>query len=269
MPANPLSFHVTDAYRDQLEQLHATAEAVALAAWRRLDPADLDGTYPIQAVAANLAALQLQTARASRSYLTAFLTSELGSPTEASPAGSSASIGRSRDGRLLGEAFYSPLIAVKATLKAGGGSERALRDGFNRLKLMAGLELDRVADLSLLTAIDQDERFDGWQRAVRGTCGMCLGAATGPDGGLRFPRHPSCRCVSEGIVRGVPNRYPRPTGAEIFDAMDDAEQDAALGPKAAEAVRNGLPLSSLIESSPQKVGDDFAYQGAVPKDTGG
>lgn len=265
MPANPLSFHVTDAYRAQIEGLHQTADAVALAVWNRIDLTDLDGSYSVGALAANLAALQLQTARASRGYLTAFLTSELGSPNEVPPEGSSASIGLSRDGRLLAEAFYSPLIAVKATLKAGGDSGRALDDGLKRLKLMAGLELDHVADLTLLTAIDRDERFDGWQRAVRGTCGMCLGAATGPDGGLRFPRHPNCKCVSEPRVSGIRHIFKRPTGAEIFDAMTEAEQDASIGPKAAEAVRAGLPLSSLIASSPQAVGEDFAYQGAVPQ----
>jgi hypothetical protein len=43
----------------------------------------------------------------------------------------------------------------------------------------------------------------------------------------------------------------RETGTEIFNAKSPAEQDAMLGPKAAEAVRAGeIGLDQLVERSP-------------------
>jgi hypothetical protein len=38
-------------------------------------------------------------------------------------------------------------------------------------------------------------------------------------------------------LRGEAN--PRPTGKELFDSYTEAEQDAMLGPKVAQAVREG------------------------------
>jgi hypothetical protein len=61
--------------------------------------------------------------------------------------------------------------------------------------------------------------------------------------------------------------YPRPTGAEIFSAKSPPEQDAMLGPKAAEAVRAGeVGLEELVERSPLATQDDYITQKPLPQE---
>jgi hypothetical protein len=61
---------------------------------------------------------------------------------------------------------------------------------------------------------------------------------------------------------------PRPTGQEIFDAKSPAEQDAMLGPKAAEAVRTGeVSLDQLVgESHLDSDQDDWITQKPLPQE---
>jgi hypothetical protein len=59
----------------------------------------------------------------------------------------------------------------------------------------------------------------------------------------------------------------RPTGTEIFNAKSPAEQDAMLGPKAAEAVRAGeVGLDQLVERSPLATQDDYITQKPLPQE---
>jgi hypothetical protein len=59
----------------------------------------------------------------------------------------------------------------------------------------------------------------------------------------------------------------RPTGTEIFNAKSPAEQDAMLGPKAAEAVRAGdVGLDELVERSPLATQDDYITQKPLPQE---
>jgi hypothetical protein len=59
----------------------------------------------------------------------------------------------------------------------------------------------------------------------------------------------------------------RPTGAEIFNAKSPAEQDAMLGPKAAEAVRAGeVGLEELVERSPLDTAPDYITQKPLPQE---
>jgi hypothetical protein len=59
-------------------------------------------------------------------------------------------------------------------------------------------------------------------------------------------------------------RAPRATGPEIFARMTRAEQDQALGPAAAEAVRDArwrpVAWPDLIHTDPMTVGPDWISQ---------
>lgn len=78
------------------------------------------------------------------------------------------------------------------TLSVATNLPDPLREGASRAARMVGVDFDHAHRTALLAAIDADERIDGWQRALRGTCGACAGIATGPSGGLRFEVHPGC-----------------------------------------------------------------------------
>jgi hypothetical protein len=60
----------------------------------------------------------------------------------------------------------------------------------------------------------------------------------------------------------------RLTGSEIFDSKSPAEQDAMLGPKAAEAVRAGdVSLDELVQRSPLDSDQpDYITQKPLPQE---
>lgn len=263
MPSNRLSFRVTDAYRDALAETVETVAAATRILWARMprEQPDLEGEHArlLEALLPRVLAAQIRAIELASGYLSSFLSSETGERTTVET--SNDRVGFARDGRPLPEAMRSPLAATLGALKGGQSLDVALRAGERRGVLIAGLAVDEAAQHALLVGIDTNDRFAGWQRAVRGTCGACLGSATGASRGLRFAKHPGCKCVSEPIVAGVRDRYPRPTGAALFAAMTDAQQDQAVGPTVADALRAGdVTLAELVGTSPQQLGDDFLTQ---------
>ena len=269
MAASRTSLALTDVYRDQLQQTKQTLEAQCRSFWpltasvpdRR--GVDLDKGYEafLTRMVPALAAAQGQAVRLSYGYLSAFLTSELGGPAEAITS-QREYVGVSRDGHALRDALRGPVITVKLELRQGRDLARAMQRGLTRALRILGMEFDHAARRSLQDAIVADPRVTGYRRAVRGTCAACLATASGTfDGNVHFPVHPSCQCVTEPVVRNVKDRFPRPTGEQIFAAKTAAEQDAAIGKQAAEAVRTGLvTLTALVEVQRQAAADDIQTQ---------
>lgn len=267
VPASPLSFAVTDAYRATVRTHRDATQAVCRSLWSRIavptpDGVDLDAGYDLflTTMVPSLVAAQQRAVNASSGYLTAFLTSELNSPTVADTG--DAQVGVSRDGRPVRDALMGPKWGVLRELKRGRDLADALRIGLNRAVRLVGMEVDSAARQSLQAGLIADDRIVGYQRAVQGTCGACLGAASGKfDPGDDFLVHPGCECYPEPVVKGVRDRNPRPTGALIFAAMTTAQQDEALGPTAAEAVRSGaIDLGELVKRARQKTTQPFITQ---------
>jgi len=267
VPASERSFAVTDAYRERWESVKAAAQSLARSNWARLDPVDLDASYSAwqTTMVATVRAAQAQSVTASNAYLGAILVSELGEEVEAVRSPLSDYVGRSRDGRALADALAPPLITVKVAIGAGKGITTALREGQTRALRTIGLEVDHAARRSLQDALIGDPRVEGYVRAVRGTCGACLAVAGRSfDAQVHFPVHPGCACIAEPLIAGVFNRFPRPTGPELFAAMDESEQDEAVGPAAAELIRSGaISLEDLAGTSPQKTTEPFITQRPV------
>lgn len=260
MPATRLALSLTNAYRFRLAHTQELLAAQIRMAWARLDTNDLDGSHAIWSRSAQslTTAAQTEMVKLSHGYLTAFLTAELGEPTAAvSPTGNY--IGNYRDGGPL--PMTGSLVAVKSALVQGQPLERALAAGLRRALLVTSQATDHAGTQSLMDAIHADDRIHGWERSVRGTCGACLGAAVGHQFGLMFPKHPGCRCVASPVVRGVQNTFKILTGAAIFAAKTEQEQDDAVGPEVAAAVRAGdIELSDLVGHSQQKRGADYLTQ---------
>jgi hypothetical protein len=87
--------------------------------------------------------------------------------------------------------------------------------------------------------------------------------------------HPRTAREVARVEAGLPRGYSdpslrditRPTGTEIFNAKSPAEQDAMLGPKAAEAVRAGeVGLDELVERSPLDTAPDYITQKPLPQE---
>lgn len=258
MPAHQQSLRVTEAYRERMVGIRDAARRAALGAWRQVDFEALDGSFPADLVAAAVSGLQQQAVRASAGYVGAYVSSERASRAPAPPIDPAPYVGRTRDGQELVDALRLPLITVKAAIAERKPDPMDL--GRVRLLRLVGLATDAAARGALSDLIQADDRLIGWRRAVRGTCGACLGAATGrpADPGESMDIHPGCQCVSEPIVVGAPDRIRRPSGASLFAAMTAVAQDQLLGPEKAELVRTGAAdLADLVDHSPMKHEDDY------------
>lgn len=247
MAHNRRSLSLTESYRQRLFALRDQLEGAASTTWPSIE--ELGGSeWPVRMAAATERA-QISAVRFTMGYLTAYASSELGARQRVR-IDSATFAGRSSDGQPLRDSYRSPLIGVLAALKDGKASEEALAMGLVAGRRLVGMNFDAAHRKALLETIDVDERFDGWTRVLRGTCGACAGAAAGINHSLYFPVHPGCQCVSEPAMRGLVNRFPRPTGVEIFNEKSHSEQDEMLGPEAAEAVRSGaVALSDLVGHS--------------------
>ena len=200
--------------------------------------------------------------RLTSAYLTAFVASETGKPTRNLTIDTRAYSGSTADGQPLAEGMRSPLIGYFTALKNGKTVEEATRIGIDRAKRQVGMNYDAAHRTALMETIASSDLFDGWTRAVRGTCGACAAKAGGHTDGLLFQAHPGCQCVAEPSVIGVSSRYARPTGTEIFHSKTREEQDAMVGPEAAEKLRAGeITLADLAgESHLDSEADDFLTQ---------
>lgn len=250
MSQNPRSLLLTKTYRLRLDALRDRLQLRAKETWRTIETFDGSNWTPDMAVLVERG--QIEALRITAGYLSAFLSLELGKSSKGPAIDSRSKAGLSVDGRPLTESLESPRIGVLWRLKEGSDPSEALKYGLDRALRQVGMDFDHAHRSALLEAIDEDERFSGWQRATAGTCGACLAVASHVHHGLWFPVHPGCHCVSEPVVSGVEDRHPRPTGPQIFEAKSESEKQAAVGPKAAALLAVGaIELSELASYEDQ------------------
>ena len=272
MPASQSSLSLTETYRRKAAQISNRLVATAQLAWLEMMPADLDRERWVAITTVRTAQAQRQQVRLAGAYLSSFVLTETGS-RQPIRLDSAPYVNVSRDGRSLQDQLRSPLIAVRQALQEGAAFLEALHVGHERVRVAVGTNVDAAGRSAISDALVREDVFVGWQRALAGTCGACAGAAVGRQGvGLPFKVHPGCRCVQEPLVRGAPNRFPRPTGQQLFDGLTARQQDEMLGPKAATAVRDGIiALQDLVKEPSGRAAEeaDWIHQGPVTDDPGG
>lgn len=267
MPANERSLRITDAYRARLITLSDRMGAYTAQQWRTVTLDDLDRSH-----AAWLAALVPALEQAQRAgtlltaaYLAAFVASELGQATpDVRQPDPNRAFGAA-DGQPLDVPLGKTLIGVKAALKAGKSPAEALAEQQHRAERLAVSATMAAPRRVLAEEIASDSRIVGWRRVTRGGCGACLAlAAQGYTDTEPLKVHDHCHCTAEPVIRDVEQMARRQTGPELFAAMSAAQQDQALGPAAAQAVREGrVAWPDLIATSPMKVGPDQITQAPV------
>jgi hypothetical protein len=256
MPANQKSLRLVDAYRSRLLALSDRVETTARELWPRIE--DLDGTTWPEQMASVVTRAQTEGVRLTAGYLAAYLRSESGRGTV--PAIDSARYaGVSRDGRPLAEALRSPIIGVLSSLKQGDSPDKALALGLVRARRSVAFEAVQTPREALLDAIEEHPRVEGFQRQVAGTCGACMALSGEPN----MEVHPGCQCLPVPKVVGVKEAIAIPTGTDLFRSLTKPEQDRAVGPEAAELVREGAPLKDFVKHNAQEERDDFITQRPV------
>lgn len=244
MAASQRSLRLTDSYRRQLIALGAGVEAQARELWPRIE--DFDTSQWPDQMAAVVARAQTRAVRLTSGYLGAYLRSETGRRGTALAIDSRLYAGISRDGRPLVEALRSPFIAVLGALADHRPPEDALRIGLVKGARFAGYETVQVGRDALADTVETDDRFTGQRRSVAGTCAACMALSGTPA----MEVHPGCECIGQPTVSGVRDLFPLPTGAALFRGLSKPEQEKAIGPEAAQLVRDGdADLKDFVQHS--------------------
>jgi len=265
MPRERRSIEITDTYRDRLRVLRARVDRAARAGWARITIDNLQADHDQWAaqIGAVVAAAQFAGVRLTSAYLAAYMASELQRPQEP-PAVDAGTVGAAPDGRPVDDLLASSLIGVRVALKDGAPPSVALDRGMARAARAVGESVMHAPREALAAQIRADDRIVGWHRVTSGGCLACVASATRPYGDSEpLDVHPGCNCSAEPVIRDVPQTVPRATGADVFDALAPAEQDARYGP-AAELVRSGqVPLRDMVDRSPMATQADQITQAPV------
>lgn len=249
MPLNPDSSKVTERYRKQKARLRDRARRLARETWSKVRPSDIRGTFDAGMMTLLLTQLQSEAARLSTGYVAAFTSSELDRPV-APETTDKLSVGRARSGKPLRQAIDNQVIQVLKNIKAGMDPQEAIHKQAASLERLVGTSIDSAAEAALAQAIISSPFINGYTRSIsQPACAACMAmAGRTHDHLVHFPVHPNCDCVQEPLVDGAPASEP---GQDVFNRMTHAEQDAAMGPQAAQAVRDGkLQVSDFAGSSP-------------------
>lgn len=220
---------------------------VAERLWRRVDPADLDGSWAavgprveeaaVGAVVANATAVGGLTNRVARAD---------GLSGDVLVPGAFAGVdgsGRPLDGLLRGS-----VITTKRGIAAGMGLREAMVSGGAYLALVlksAIADVERSASLAAATG-------KGYTRYVRlvnpGACSRCAVLAGSDRFRSNFQRHPACRC-STVPIQG--DRVPDglfSTPGDYFESLSPAEQDRVFTKSGAEAIRLGADPVKVVNA---------------------
>lgn len=266
MPGSHVALQVTDVYRRKMALMRDLAQRTAARNWPIINVDNLDATHAewVARTAPSLTELQRGATRLSNAYLGAYVTRETRRRANP-PVPTDDAVGVSRAGKPLVEALSSSLIAVKVAIGAGTALDAALALGLGDATRNANEDVAFTARDALSTAIGQSDQVIGWRRVTGGGCGACMAAADGvvmPDD-MDIEIHDNCQCTAEPVVRDAPDVVQRPTGHDMFQAMTQDQQDKALGPDAAQLVRDGLPFRDLIDHSPMEAVSDQLTQAPV------
>lgn len=199
----PAGRRLTEAHRLAQARLGVTVVRQIRAAWRLLDPSDLDRTtgawlrvaIPIvqqhHAVSSELAA----------DYVRAFRTLELGERDGFAPQLSRGPNLRAVTTSLLVTGPFS----IKTARKRGVPVERAMTNAFTRSAGEAMRHSLSGGRLTLLESVRADDRARGWARVTGGKacefCRMLAGRGAVYGSGADFQAHAHCSCSAEPVYQ--------------------------------------------------------------------
>jgi hypothetical protein len=215
---------------------------------------------------------QLAAAHSANQFVAAYAASELQrpvAPVDLDPREFTGPHLTDADAPLAAVLAASAMRVVVSVLRRGPSDGDPLRAGermATRLALNETLEAGRAAVEAIGHdhEIDGHRTFSGWTRGVTATgCPACISLADGTvlSWNTTMLDHPRCSCVQIPAVGDLPDRYPVPTGRQLFDQLSIEQQDRIYGIERAAAVRAGAALDFADESHGHIVP---AAQGSYP-----
>jgi hypothetical protein len=232
---------LTEAHRVAQARLGARTVAQMLAAFRLLDPDDLDGSYHSWLRVA-VPLIQGQRALSSRlagNYLATFRTLELGAEAAAFSA---VLAGPAPVEQIATSLAVTGPVSVRRNLVRGLTVEQAM-DMARLTTARSGMRLALAGGRETITATTAaDRQALGWARATSGNpCHFCAALASrGPvysQSGVDFEAHDGCSCIAEPVYR---RDAAWPSGSERFREVWDESTAGLSGNDALNAFRHAI-----------------------------
>ncbi|MEU9349037.1 hypothetical protein AB0D74_48355 [Streptomyces sp. NPDC048278] len=239
--------------RQQLIVRRAVTRVQAL--WRRIDRADISGSWeqlsPLLMSA--VAEAQTQSARLADPYLDDVQSAEDADPAAAGRVVPSAFAGIASDGRPLLSLLYQPVIDWKVRMLAGQSMEDAFRGSLASALRITSTQVADAGRGATGVAMAGRRTIQGYVRVVQPpACARCVILAGREYGWNKgFQRHPRCDCIhlpTTLIARNQHGRHGFIDPDDYFRGLSRAEQDRVFGLAGARAIREGADMAQVVNA---------------------
>ncbi|MDT3395443.1 hypothetical protein RKE29_02050 [Streptomyces sp. B1866] len=241
-----------EAERHQRERARLAAAAARAAgeAWRRVDTADVRGTWAAQlpGVLGQVAAAQLTAARQAEPYLHVVLGEEGEEGRAASDRLVPGSLaGVAPDGRPLLDLLMYPVWSTLAAVRRGLSLAVAWASGAALVDLLVRTVVADTGRAADLVGMIVRPAVTGYVRVVElPACARCIILAGAYGLRTAFERHPRCDCTMEPVTAGH-----RPTSIDandVYDRMTDAQRTRAFGRAGVQAIDAGADFAQVVNA---------------------
>lgn len=237
------------AHQKERARLATVTARAAGRAWRKVDGADIRGTWTreLPEVLALLAGGQLAAARSAEPYLVRLLGDDDGQPASVYLA-PDALTGVAPDGRPLASLMMLPVWTALHAISRGASLAVSLVTGQALLDMLVRTviaDTGRAADLVgmiLRPAVTSYIRVVEFPACAR--CILLAGVEYGISTGFR--RHPRCDCTMEPVTR---THRPAPVDAmDAYQSMTPQQQHKVFGGAAVKALAAGADIGQVVNA---------------------
>lgn len=223
---------------------------LAARVWRKVSPADLDGSWARVGpeLVVGVTGAQLAAARTADAYADAELEEQGGRPGSDFGLNPSALAGIASDGRPLDSLLQNAILTVKASIASGATLDRAMAAGLANAQMIARTQVADAGRGADGVAIVARPQLTGYRRMLVGkSCSRCVILAgrfyQWNDG---FRRHPRCDCIHVPAAESADDVTTNPRA--YFDSLSKAEQDKEFTKAGAQAIRDGSDMNRVVNA---------------------
>lgn len=206
------------AYHRDLSRLSGQAAAIALRSWRRVDRADISGSW--RALLPDILALLIGAQIVAAELADPYLADALGDGPDVDPGGYA---GMTTGGVPVGDLLYLPVIDAKQHIAAGSSAAGALRQSSELLQMYMRSTVADTGRLAVSAGMGARPHSSGYYRMlVPPSCPRCaILAGRWYRWNSGFRRHPRCDCVHIPVQET--------DDSHLFDARKAIEQGQVHG----------------------------------------
>ncbi|WP_226962643.1 hypothetical protein [Streptomyces sp. C8S0] len=230
--------------------------------WRRIDPADITGSWTAVApvLVGTVAAGQFEAASMADPYVAAVLEAEGAESRPSGVVSAAAFAGQASDGRPLSSLLYQPVIDWKLRIAAGQSVRDAQRGALAGALRITATQVADAGRTAVGASMAGNRTIRGYIRVAAAPCCARCAILSGKEFGWNagFARHPRCDCIhvpATLVARGRGGRLRVPAAPGLvtdarayFSGLSRAEQDRIFTRAGAQAIRDGADISSVVNA---------------------